>query len=172
MARLLTLGSRLLTAVPNAGPLIALAQIDQFDILRVLWGELRIPPAVFDEVAVPEATRSGAAEVRSAAWVHVNDVCDVTAVELLRERLGAGESAAIVLALELGADLLLMDEARGRRVAESRGLMVTGTIGLVVAAKERGLVTAVTPLMDALLAGGFRMSEELYQSARLLADEG
>ena len=171
MARLSTLGSRLLTVVPNAGPLIALARIGQLDLLRTLCGELRIPPPVYHEVAVPDGTRSGALEVRSATWIHVNEVCDHTAVELLGERLGAGESAAIVLGLEQGADLLLMDEARGRRVAESRGLKVTGTLGLIVEAKQRGLLRAVTPLMDALLAAGFRMSEGLYETARLLAGE-
>ena len=157
--------------VSNAGPLIALARIDRLQILELMWNGLRIPRAVFDEVSVSYSGRAGAAEVRAATWIDVHDVRDVTAVEVLRERLGAGESAAIVLALQHEADLLLMDEARGRRVAESRGLKVSGTVGLLVMAKKRGLLEAVTPLMDALVTAGFRMSEGLYERTRLLAGE-
>lgn len=158
--------------VANAGPLIALAQIGHFNLLRSLYGELRIPLAVRDEVVASGRGRPGGVEVSAAAWIHIVGVRDTTAVQLLRERLDAGESEAIVLAIELEADLLLIDEARGRRVAEARGLNKTGTVGMLVVAKKRGLISAVTPLLDELRAAGFRMSEELYQTGRALAGEG
>ena len=157
--------------VANAGPLIALAQIGHFDLLQSLYGQLYIPPAVRDEVVVSGYGRPGAAEVNTAAWIHIVEARDTTAVQLLRERLGDGESEAIVLAIELKADLLLIDEARGRRVAEARDLNRIGTVGILIVAKKRGLIPTVTPLLDELQAAGFHMGEELYQTTRVLAGE-
>lgn len=158
--------------IANAGPLIALAQIGHFDLLRLLYGKLYVPPAVREEVVTSGRERPGAIEVGAADWIHVVKVGDTTAVQLLRDRLDAGESEAIVLAMEMNADLLLMDEARGRRVAEARGLRKTGAVGMLIVAKKRGLIPAVTPLLDRLLASGFRMSDELYRTASILAGEG
>jgi len=157
--------------VANAGPLIALAQINHFDLLRLLYGELYIPLAVREEVVSVGRTRPGAVEVNSADWIHIAEVRDTTAVQLLRDRLDAGESEAIVLALEMKADLLVIDETRGRRIAEGRGLRKTGTVGTLIMAKRQSLVPAVAPLLDRLLASGFRMGDGLYRTARILADE-
>lgn len=150
--------------VANAGPLIALAQIVHFTLLQQLYGELHIPPAVREEVVALGRGRPGAIEVSAANWIHVVEVRDTTAVQLLRDRLDAGESEAIVLAIEMNADLLLIDEGRGRRVAEARGLKKAGTVGTLVVAKKRGLIPAVAPLLDRLVAAGFRMSD-VYQMA-------
>ncbi len=111
-----------MTVVANAGPLIALAQIGHFDLLRSLYGRVHIPPAVRREVVIMGKGRAGSSETVEANWIHVLDVRETTAVELLKGRLDTGESEAIVLALQLHADLLLIDEALGRRVAEARGL--------------------------------------------------
>ncbi len=157
--------------VANAGPLIALAQIGRLDLLPALYGEIRIPRAVWMEVVTHGREQVGAAAVSSATWIEVADVRDQVALRLLRERLDEGESAAILLAIELRADLLLIDEARGRRIAEARGLNKTGTVGTLVLAKQQGLVQAITPLLDSLTTSGFHMSDELYQTARWLAGE-
>ena len=158
--------------VANAGPLIALARIGHLELLRLLYGEIHIPPGVRDEVVAAGQECPGAVEVSAANWIHVVKVHDTVAVQLLRDRLGVGESEAIVLAMELNADLLLMDEARGRRVAEGRGLNKTGTVGTLIMAKKRGLISAVRPLLDRLRATGFRMNDELYQTGCRLAGEG
>ena len=157
--------------VSNAGPLIALARIGHFDLLRSLYGQVHVPPAVQREVVTMGQGRAGSSEIAAANWVHVVDVRDRTAVELLRGRLDAGESESIVLSLQLHSDLLLIDEAWGRRVAEARGLNRTGTIGTLIMAKKFNLAPAITPLLEQLQAHGFHMSEELYLTARSLAGE-
>jgi uncharacterized protein len=158
--------------VSNAGPMIALARIDRLDLLQSLYGQLSIPPGVKEEVVDFGQGLAGAVEVDSAEWIEAVDVHNQTAVNLLREQLDAGESQAIVLAIELHATLLLIDEARGRRIAQAQGLNVTGTVGTLVAAKRRGLIEAVTPLLDKLVAAGFYMSGELHRTAQVLAGEG
>ncbi|MGC9523729.1 MAG: hypothetical protein ACP5HG_17895 [Anaerolineae bacterium] len=85
--------------VANAGPLIALGRIDQIGLLPALYGQLYIPRAVQREVVSEAGERPGAAEVGRADWIRVVDVGDTMAVQLLRERLDAGESEAIVLAM-------------------------------------------------------------------------
>ena len=157
--------------VANAGPLIALAIVGHFDLLRSLYGEIHIPPAVRDEVVASGKGRPGERAVQSASWIHTVEVQGATAIQFLRDRLDAGESEAIVPSMQLEADLLLMDEIRGRRVTEARGLNRTGTIGTLIAAKKQSLIPRLTPLLDELIAAGFRMSEDLYRTARSLAGE-
>ncbi|RLC14470.1 MAG: DUF3368 domain-containing protein [Deltaproteobacteria bacterium] len=157
--------------VANSGPLISLAEIGQFRVLRQLFGKIRIPDAVRKEVVVSGKNRPGASEVEDSSWIQAMPVRDITGVQLLRERLGAGESEAIVLVMGLNADLLLIDEARARRIAESRSLKVSGTVGCLVMAKRKGLIPKVTPLLDSLLVSGFRMSNELYRKGQALAGE-
>jgi predicted nucleic acid-binding protein len=106
--------------VANAGPLIALAQIGQLEILPALYGEIHIPPAVRREVLAYGRERPGAAEISTASWIRVNPIRDRTAVQLLLERLDAGESAAIVLARELRSILQIrcrIPSGRSRRHA-------------------------------------------------------
>jgi uncharacterized protein len=157
--------------VADSGSLIALAQIGMVHLLQVLYGQIYIPPAVRDEVIVSGRGLPGSEELAQASWVKTVEPKDMTAVELLRERLDLGESQAIVLAIELGASLLLMDEARGRRLAEARGLNKIGTVGTLVVAQRRGMITAVTPLLDELGSRGFHMGAEVYRTAQSLAGE-
>jgi predicted nucleic acid-binding protein len=160
-----------LIVVANAGPLIALAQIDRFALLRTLYDRLYIPPAVRDEVVLAGQGRPGSGDVADADWIEIVEVRDTTAVQLLADRLDLGESQAIVLALKLDADLLLIDEDRGRRIAEARGVAKTGTIGTLVVAKQRGMVSSVARELDKLQSAGFRMSQDLYDAALGLSGE-
>jgi predicted nucleic acid-binding protein len=160
-----------MTVVSNSSPLIALARINQFDLLRQLYSEVILPLAVQDEVERSGRSRPGGLELSAADWIRVVAVTDRTAVSLLRQQLDYGESAAIALVLELSADLLLIDEARGRRIAQARGVAHVGTIGIVVAAKRQNLIPSATTLLDDLRTVGFRMSQRLYDSARAIAGE-
>jgi hypothetical protein len=87
-------------------------------------------------------------------------------VAVLRESLGAGESEAIVLAQELGADLLLLDDALARRKADRLGLNVKGTLGVLLLAKQAGLLDAVKPVPAALQQTDFRASPRVFGEVR------
>ena len=144
-----------MSVVSNASPLIALAQIGQLDLLHHLFGQIIVPPAVVIEVApsLPDLPR----------WVQQGDLSQPIGARILSASLGAGESAAISMALEQSADRLLIDERAGRRLAEVLGLRVTGTLGILILSKRRGYVQEVKSLLDALLGHDFRVSEELYE---------
>ncbi|MBU1148150.1 MAG: DUF3368 domain-containing protein [Candidatus Omnitrophica bacterium] len=160
-----------MNVVSNASPLINMACIGKLNLLRELYGELFIPKAVWNEVVVEGKGQPGADEIKSATWIKTQPVTDLSLVHALRQELDAGEAEAIVLALEMQAELLLMDERIGREVARHFGLRFTGLISVLVEGKGKGLMSAVKPQLDALRnMAGFRISATLYE--RVLQDVG
>lgn len=150
--------------VSNAGPLIALAKIERFELLRELFGKLYIPQAVYDEVVVMGAGKAGANETGQAVggWIEVQEVKDLVMVKSLLTKLGKGESEAIALALETKADLVLLDGHKARSTAEFMGLNMTGTIGMLSRAQKKGLISDLRPLLDELRVRAFRLSDKVY----------
>jgi predicted nucleic acid-binding protein len=160
-----------MSVVSNASALINLARIGKLNLLRELYGELVIPEAVWHEVVVEGTGQPGADEVQAAAWIKTQAATNSQLVHALQQELDAGEAEAIALALEIGAELLLMDERLGRESARHLGLHYTGLIGVLIEAKRKGLIRAVKPHLDALRdIAGFRIRETLY--LRVLQDEG
>lgn len=157
--------------VSNSGPLITLATIGKLSLLEALFGELFVPQAVYDEVVTYGSGEPGSAEISAAPWIRVHQVQDDLAVHLLRESLGAGESEAIVLAQELRAKYVLIDDALARRKAEHIGLRLTGTLGVLLMAKQAGLIPAVKPILDELRSTDFRMSDRVRQGVLSKAGE-
>jgi predicted nucleic acid-binding protein len=160
-----------MSIVSNASPLINLARIGQLDLFTQLYGELVVPEAVWREVVLEGAGQPGAEEIETAAWIQVQPVVNRELVRALRQDLDAGEAEAIALALEVGAEFLLMDERLGREKALYLGVRCVGLIGVLIEAKRRGLISGVQPLLNALRdMAGFWVSEALYR--RVLQDEG
>jgi len=160
-----------MSVVSNASPLINLARIGKLDLLRQLYGELFIPEAVWQEVVTDGVGQPGAVEVKVATWIKVQSVTNTLLVRALRQELDAGESEAIVLALEMESELLLMDERLGREVAQHLGLHYIGLIGVLIEAKHKGLLSAVRHHLEELRnVAGFRIRDTLY--VRVLQDEG
>ena len=128
--------------VSDTTPLISLLKTGRLDTLEKLFGEVRIPDAVFEELTSNPRYSDEAAMIRSCPYIDIISVSDTDTVNqvLQEDGLDLGESEAIVLTKEISADLLLMDEARGRDVARSMGLRITGTVGILLLSYEQGIL--------------------------------
>jgi predicted nucleic acid-binding protein len=131
--------------VSNTSPLTNLAAIGELGLLRELYGDVHIPLGVRDELSAGGRPWPGRDQVLDADWIHPQAASDQALLTALQRDLDQGESEAIVLALQLGADVTLMDEYEGRRAAQRLGLAVIGVIGVLLEAKHRGLVPQVHP---------------------------
>lgn len=157
--------------VSDASPLIALAACNQLGLVQTLYGELWLPTAVFEEITSARPLAPGALEVRQASWIHHRAITNETLVAALSSELDVGEAEAIALAVELRADLLLMDERRGRQVAKRLGRPVIGVLGVLIEAKAANALSEVRPVLESLISQvGFRISPEL--AARVLEVAG
>ena len=150
--------------VSNATPLIGLAKIGRLTLLQELFGTITIPPAVYDEVVTNAPNRPGAKEIRQAAWIQTQSPIDQTKVDYLRADLDPGEAEALVLAEELDASWILLDEPKARLAAKLLGLKFVGTVGLLLLAKRLGKISSVKPLLDELRAKKFHLNERVYQA--------
>lgn len=155
--------------VVDAGPLISLARIGRLGLLPALFDEIIVPAAVHREVTSDESL-PGATALAEADWLRLVEVANRKTVESLFSWLDPGEAEVLALALELGATAAI-DERRGRRLACELGISQTGTVGILLTAKRRGLISAVRPLLDQLTASGIRLSSRLYEEACRLAGE-
>jgi uncharacterized protein len=140
-----------------------LIAINRARLLEELFGSVIIPPAVQEELAVEHGSLPDFVEVRTPH--------DRLAIgDLMSRELDAGEAQAIVLAVELRAEFLLIDELAGRAAAEARGLTILGLIGVLRRAKDQGRISAVRPDLEALSEGGFWIAPQLRE--RVLRDLG
>jgi predicted nucleic acid-binding protein len=125
--------------VSDTSPLCYLVMVGHIDLLRQLYQQIIVPETVKDELLhsdAPELVRRWVSQL--PPWVTVRVSLEHPDTALMA--LDPGERSAILLAQEIGADLILMDECRGRNVAKSRGLKVTGLIGILDAAVGLGLI--------------------------------
>ena len=158
--------------VSDSSPLIALADVGQLRLLHELFSTVLIPEAVYQEIVVQGAGHVGAEAVQAAAWIEQRSGANTGLADVLKLELDEGEAEAIALALESGADLVLLDERRGRQRAARLGLRVTGVLGVLVEAKHQHLLAAVRPVLDALRnEAGFWISDDLYRRVLDLAGE-
>ncbi|MFN8484115.1 MAG: DUF3368 domain-containing protein [Anaerolineae bacterium] len=158
--------------VSNTSPLTNLAAINRFDLLRQLYGELHIPVAVWDELNAGGRAWPGRDEVANAAWIRRAECTNRPLITLLTRDLDRGEAESIALAVELNADLVLLDEREGRHAAQRLGLHVLGVVGVLLQAKSAGLLSAILPELDALRqTAGFYLSDVVYHKALKLACE-
>jgi len=157
--------------VADASPLINLARADQFDLLPAFFGKIVIAQAVYEEVVEGGWGRDGSREVKDAAWIEIREPKDDLAMRALATELGEGEAASIVLAQELQAALLLMDEIRGRRIAQQLGLNIQGTLGLLARAKREGRIDNLKRHLDLLIERGTWIDAGLYAEVLRLMGE-
>jgi uncharacterized protein len=157
--------------VADSTPLIYLAAIGRFNLLQTLYGRITIPLAVYQEVVVQGAGRWGAAETGGADWIDRCAVADPSKLSSLQGPLDGGEREVIALAEQVNANLVIMDETAGRQELAKRGMSFLGTVGVLIQAKQRGLIVALKPEMDQLRASGFHLSDRVYRACLASAGE-
>ena len=148
------------TAVCNSTCLIGLDRIGKTDILQQSFDIVFIPPAVFREIGY------------SKEWLIVRPIINISMVNILAAQIGPGESEAIALAAELGETSIILDDKKARKIAQLIIPRVIGNAGILLRAKNQGIIRKIKPILDALNEVDFRIGNSLYKHALELAQEG
>jgi len=157
--------------VSNTSPLSNLAVIGEIGLLRAVYPKVLIPPVVHTELTCLPEIQPTIASLITTGWLEIQASENFQLIQTLSQTLDPGEAAAIALAVEIKADRLLIDERLGRSIAIQHGLEIRGLLGILVNAKNQGLIPAVQPLLDRLISqAGFRVSQVLYD--RTLQESG
>jgi predicted nucleic acid-binding protein len=158
--------------VSNTSPISNLAKIDHLFLLQEIYSEVIIPQALYDELTDIRAGEKVNNAIKNANFIKNKPVINYQLVKDLQRNLDRGESEAIVLAIELNANKLLIDERLGRQEAIKLGLSLTGVLSILLIAKKRGLINNVKSLMDKLISHtAFRIGDQLYYTILIEANE-
>jgi hypothetical protein len=162
-----------MNVVSNTGPIIALAKLDRLDILVSLFSTVLIPPMVNRELMGRIGEEWSAIEKGLQTFITITEVSEVPRdTEMALMSVDEGERQAISLAISIGSDvLLLLDDKAGRTAAKQLGVRVTGTVGLLLLAKERRLIPSVTEYLKSLRVNGYWLSDEIIAVAICVAGE-
>ena len=144
--------------IADATCIIALHRIGRIDILKILYSEVAIPPAIEREI-----------HDISKDWIITQEVRKSEVARSLRIYLDEGESEAIAMALDKRDPLFISDDKKARKAARQFGIAVTGTIGVLVRAAREGKTTDLKMILDDLRRTGFHMTEELRKKALEMA---
>lgn len=157
--------------VANTGPLIAvIAAMGDLKILDSLYGRVVVPFEVCQEILTHSTSRYGAGEFEAAEWLEKRSEPTETHT-FLRSSLDSGEAAVIQLALKENIDTVCIDEGVGRRVARLNGLKVTGSLGILIRAKNEGHSVSISEAIERMVSKGIHLSDRLIRAALKQAGE-
>ncbi len=156
--------------VVNASPLILLGRVGRLDLPNALADEIAVPEAVLQELRAGDDRDDVASNVEAAAWAKVVADEDVSQV-IAAWDLGRGETQVLAYGLAHPGWESVLDDAAARRCAASVGVSVVGTLGLVLRAKTRGVISDARSLVDQLRGAGLYLTDEMASRALALVDE-
>jgi len=147
--------------VVNTTPLIALSHVGQLTVLKELYGEIIIPEAVYKELSVKSESICKRTVDSSLDWIRVENIQNQMAKTMYKTQLHEGEVEVMILAKEIGADVVIIDDANAKKHAKYLGLPVTGTLGVLIKAKQGGHIEALKPILYQMIEHGIYISNSL-----------
>ena len=155
--------------ISNTSPLFYLHRLRRLDLLQKLYQRVRVPEAVVEELKAGRSQGEDTPDIADYNWIEVHSVRVPELVRLVTD-LGAGEAQVLALALEEPGSLVILDDHLAREVAKLQNLRITGTVGVLLKAKQAGHISAVAPLLERLIQLDFRLSNavktRILQSAQ------
>ena len=152
--------------VSDTTPIISLLKADKLELLRMLYQNILIPDAVFAELLSNPRYGEEREQLKSCEFLVVGHVQNQESVRILRDITGLdiGESEALILYEEQKADMLLIDERKGRGIAKNRSVEYMGTIGMLMLAFDKKYLTGeeVQEMLVKMVNKGIRISPQLY----------
>lgn len=150
--------------ISDTSPVSNLLILGKLDILYTTVGEIIIPPKVYQEIIALKNFGVDTRILDKSPWIIVQEPKDVNLVNQYLSVLDEGESEAIVLAQELNADWVVMDEKIGRQFAKQLNIKTIGLLGILIKAKKEGFLYLVKPILDDLIEqAGFWITDDVYQ---------
>jgi predicted nucleic acid-binding protein len=154
----------------DTSPIQYLYQLGLLQILPALGERIFVPPVVVEELAAGRSLGISLPDIETLNWMTIRHPASEIALPLVAH-LGPGETGVLMLTLEMPEAVAVLDDRVARQIAETLGLHFTGTLGLLLDAKNAGLVTEIRPLLDRLNALQFRLAHHTYEIILRLADE-
>ena len=157
----------------NSTPIISICHLNRFDILKKLYGDIYLPEAVYSELsAKPDSIcKQILDDSIDEGWVHVRRINNALAKSLYKAQLHDGEVEVMILAKEINADLVVIDDLNARKHANYLHLKVTGTLGLLIKAKRLGYIDSLRNAFEVLLRHHIYISEKLFHQCLKLVNE-
>ena len=155
--------------ISNTTPIISLLKIKKLDLLKELYGKVTVPNAVFREIENGKEKKYYQ-NLSLLTWIEIANIKNPETKEYFTD-LDSGEAEVLILAKEQNADLVIMDEIMGRRFAKQLKLNYTGTIGILLKAKENGLINSVSELLTELTEKGTWLNPKLISRVLKLSGE-
>lgn len=149
--------------VVNTTPLIALSHVGQLSVLKELYGEITIPEAVYRELSVKADSICKRTVDSSLDWIRVEKIQNQMAKAMYKTQLHEGEVEVMILSKEIGADVVIIDDANAKKHAKYLEIPVTGTLGVLIKAKQEGYIEALKPILHQMIEHGIYISNGLVE---------
>ena len=149
--------------VVNTTPFIALRHVNRLEILKELYGQVIIPDAVYREISVKSDSVCKKMVDEALDWIHIESIQDQLAKAMYKTQLHDGEVEVMILSKELAADVVIIDDANAKKHAKYLGLPVTGTLGVLIKAKQNGFIKELKPILLQLKEKGIYISQNLVE---------